>query len=201
MTTSWSRSPFQHFQLSSGDVNSLHMLPKYCQWRCGCNIVSFRLSNCQQLQIGHSIGYIIHTELGGHVPSSRLSQFLEPCKLLPKLFHVLQYHIRDCIHHPGRFVIFAQLVQLCTFLIIIIIIFPILFGVGTCKIKLTVSDSIILLLKYFFRLPGCPLHLVCISHIIRMLHNCSLCVFNSLACHRSLTVHIIFDSLLCLLVA
>jgi len=68
--------------------------------------------------------------------------------LVPNPLHALLYHFGDCAHHQAGFVIFAQLALLSLF---IILIFPILPIVRTCKITQTVSDSNQPLRK---RLPG-----------------------------------------------
>jgi hypothetical protein len=72
---------------------------------------------------------------------------------------------------------FIQLALLCIFFIIRLI-FLLSLHVSTCKITLTVWDSIYLLPKCFFILFRCWSHPVSISDIFVLLHNRCLCVLN-----------------------
>jgi len=92
---------------------------------------------------------ICFTEVVGCILPSHLCQFVQLHLLLPKPLHAMLCHFADCAHHPAGFVIFAQLALLCPF---IILIFPILPIVRTCKITQTVSDSLHHLLKRLFGL-------------------------------------------------
>jgi len=107
---------------------------------------------------------------------------------------------RDCAHHPAGFVKFTKFAP-CWIISMIIVAFPILPIVGTCKIPQTISDGIQHLLKCCFRLCGCQSRLFSISDIILLLIYCCRCVFNSLSCHRGLCFDIILNPFLLLFVA
>jgi len=130
------------------------MLSKCCQWWCGRCRVCLRLHNCRNVQFIRTILHNSLAEVVGHVTPSWWCQFVKPYLLLSKALYALLYHVGDCVHHPASFVIFAQLVNLCIFLIIIAVI-PFLLILGSFKIPQTVSDSVHHLLKCCFRLCGC----------------------------------------------
>jgi len=151
--------------------------------------------NCRNIQFGYDIFLIFFTEVIGHVPQSRLCQFVKLHLLVPKSLHALLYRFRYSAHHPAGFIIFAQCVQLCIF-----IIFPILFIVWTHKIAQTSSNRIQHLLKYLTDLPGCQSPAFNTSHIFLLLLNSCLCILNSLSCHSSFCRQVILDPCLSLFV-
>jgi len=116
------------------------------------------------------------------------------------MLHAILYCFRDFAHHPAGFLIFPNLAPR-KIIFIIILVFPILPIIGTCNIAQTISDGVEHLLQSCFRLGGCQSHLLSISHIILLLLNCCLCVFNLLCCHSGLSFHIILDPFLLLFVA
>jgi len=109
------------------------------------------------------------------------------------------YCFGDCAHHPARFVIFGSLADL-RIILIIILVFPILPIVGTCKIAQTLSNGNEHLLKCSFILGGCQSRVFSISHFLLLLFNCCLCVFNSVSCHSSHPFHIVVNQFLLLFI-
>jgi len=182
----------RHLGVSRENVKDLHKLSKCCRWWCGCCRVCLWLHNRRNLQFSHSVLHICLMEVVGRVPTSRLHWFVKPHLLLPKALHVVLYCFGDCAHHPARFIIFAQLAKLCIFLIMILV-FPILHILETCKIAQTVLDSIQNLPEWCFGLCGCRSCLFNICHILLPLLNHGLCVLNSSSCHRGLSIHMILD--------
>jgi len=161
-------------------------------------VIRLRLNNCQNPQFGRAVLLISVPEIVGCILPSRLSQFVELHLLLPKPLHALLYRVSDCAHHSAGFVIFAQLVLLCLFIILIFPIFPM---VGTCKITQTVSDSNQHLLKRLFGLLDAnPASSACI------ISSCSFWTAASVSSTRFLapavslstksSIHISFSSLL-----
>jgi hypothetical protein len=116
-----------------------------------------------------------------------LSQFVELHLLLPKPLHPLLYPLGDCAHQPPGFIIFAQLALLSLF---IMLIFPMLPIVGTCKIYQTGSNSNQQLLKRLFGLSGTRSRHFSIRNIVLLLLNCCLCVFYSLSCPSGFSLNI-----------
>jgi len=200
LTTSLSRCRLRHMGLSGDDIKNLHKLFKCCLWWCGCCWVYLGLHNCRNLQFSRPVLHISLTEVVCCIPPSRLHQFVKPHPLLPNALYLVLYCFGDCAHHPARLIIFAQPAKLCIFFIINLV-FPILLIFGTWKIAQTVSDSILHLLKCSFRFCGCPSYLFNISHMFQLLHNCCLCVLNSLSCHCGRSIHIILDPFLLLFIA
>jgi len=74
-------------------------------------------------QMNSAVHLISFMEVVGCVRPSWLCQFVKLHLLQLKQLHVLLHQFGDCAHHPAGIVIFAQLAQLCIF---IILIFPIL---------------------------------------------------------------------------
>jgi len=196
LTTSWSRSHRWHFRLSSDDLRGLHMLSNCYQGWCGSSRVYLGLDNRQNLQFGCPIPHISFTKVVGCIPPSRLGQFVKSHLLLAKALHAVLYRFSDCAHHPARFIMSTEFAALCIFFIIFFV-FPILLIIGTCKMAQTVCDSIQHLFKRCFRLPGCRATVFSSPHI---LHNCCLCVLNSLSCHCGLSLHKILDPFLFLFI-
>jgi len=127
-----------------------------CFWcRGSCIIIRLQFKACRNLQLGCAVLLCCFTEVVGCVPPSCLCQFFKIHLLQLKPLHVLLYSLGDCAHHPAGFVIFAQLALLWLF---IILMFPILPIIGTCKIAQTVSSSHHHLLKQPFGLSGCQSH-------------------------------------------
>jgi hypothetical protein len=198
MTTSWSRSSLWLLRYSGDNVKSLHKLSNSCRWRCQSIIIRLRLNDYLNPEFRCAVLLILFTEVVGCILPSGLSQFVDLHLLLPKRLHVLLYRFGDCAHHPARFIIFAQLALLSLF---IILVFPILPIVGTCKITQTVSDSNQHLLKHLFRLSGCQSCDFSIRHIVLLLLNRCLCVFNSLSCPSGFSLNIILNLFLFLFIA
>jgi hypothetical protein len=119
-----------------------------------------------------------------------LSQFVELHLLLPEALHALLYHFGDCAHHPAGFIIIAQLALLSLF---IILVFPILPIIGSCKITQTVSDSNQHLLKRLFGLSGHQSRDFSMHRIDLLLFNRCLCVNDLLSCPSSLSLNIIVN--------
>jgi len=136
LTTSLTRHHLRHLGLSGEEIKTQHKLSKYSRWRWGCCLGCLGLHNCRNLQFICPILHISLTELVGCVPPSQLHQFVKPHLLLPKALCAVLYRFADGVHPPARFIIFAQLAKLCIFFIIILV-FPILFIFGTCKITQT----------------------------------------------------------------
>jgi len=153
-TTPWLRSYLRHLPFSGDAIKSLHRLTISHRRRTDCIILPFRFNDSRNLQFIHSVLQISLTEVVGCVSPSWLRQFVKLHLLLPKTLHATLYHLRDFAYHPAGFVIFAKLAQLSIFLIIILI-FPILPIVGTCKITQIISNGVQHLLKCCFRPCGC----------------------------------------------
>jgi hypothetical protein len=100
--------------------------------------------------------------------------------------------------HTASFIIFAQL---ALFNVFIILIFPILPIVGTCKITHTISDSNQHLIKSLFGLSGRQSRDFSLRHIVLLLLYRCLCVFNSLSCPSSFSLNIILNPFLFLFIA
>jgi hypothetical protein len=127
-----------------------------------------------------------------------MSQLVELHLLLPKALHALLNRFGDYAHHPAGFVIIPQLALVSLF---IILVFPILSIVGTCKMTQTVSDSNQHLLKRLFALSGRQSRDFSMRHIILLLINRCLCVFNSVSCPSGFSLNIILNPFLFLFIA
>jgi len=123
MTTTWSSGPLRHLCYCGDDIKRLHKSSKCHLCRCSCNFVHLQFNNCWNHQCRCAILLISFTEVVGRIPSTRLGKFIKLHLHLPNSLHALMYCFGDCADHPARFVIFAQLAQICIF---IILIFPIL---------------------------------------------------------------------------
>jgi hypothetical protein len=156
------------------------------------------MNDCQNPQCGGALLLTLFTEVVGCILLSRLSQFVELYLLLLKSVHALQYRFSDFAHHSAGFVIFAQLVLLSLF---IIVIFPILPMAETCKITQTVSDSNQQVLKCLFGRSGLHSRDVSLRHIILLLLNRCLWVFNSLSCPSGCSLNIILNAFLIVFIA
>jgi len=189
----------RNLRSSGDDINGLHMLSECCRWQCGCSQISLVFENCWKLQFGCPILHSSLTIVVGRVPPSRLRQFIKPHLLLLNTLHAVLDGFGHWTHHPAGFVIFAQLMQLWIFSIILI--FTILLIAGTYKIAQTVSDSIQHLLKCFLRLFGCQYRFFNISHTFLLLPDRRLCILNSPSCHSGVAIHIILDPFLILCIA
>jgi len=198
MTTSWSRSPLQPLRYSGDNVRTLHKRSKCWWWRCQSVIICLRLNDCRNPQFRCAVHLISFTEVVGCSLPTRLSQFVELHMLLPNPLHALLDHFGDCAHHPAWFVILAQLAQLSLLLILIVPILPI---VGTCNITESVSDSNQLLLKCYFGLSGGQSRNFSTRHIVLLLLNCCLCIFNSISCPCGFSLNIILNPLPFLFIA
>jgi len=190
MTTSWSRSLLRHLQYSGDDVKTLQKLSNCCQYRCRCIKIRLLLNDCRNLQSRFAVLLISFMEVIDCVLPSRLCQFVELHPRLRNPLLVLLHHFRNCAHHPAGFIIFAHLALLC---LCIILIFPILPIVGTCKITQTVSNSNHHLQKCLFRVSVGQSHVFSVPRIFLLLLNRCLCIFNSLSCPSSLSLNIILD--------
>jgi hypothetical protein len=143
-------------------------------------------------QFGCAVLLISFTEVVGCILPSRLCQFIKLHLLLPKALHALLDRFGDYAHHPAWFIIFAQLALLC----LLILIFPILSIVGTCKITQTVSDSSLHLLKSLFGFSGRQPRDFSMHHVVLLLLNRCHCVFNWLSCPSGLSLNIILNPFL-----
>src|SRR5258705_389746 len=177
MTTSWLRRPLQPLRYSGDNVKTPHQLSKCCWWRCWSIIICLWLNDIWNPQLGGAVLLVSFTEVVGCILPSRLSQFVELHLLPQKPLHALLDRFGDCTHHLARFVIFAQIALLSLF---IILIFPIIAIVGTCKITQTISDSNQHLLKRLCTLSGPQSRHFSMRHIVLLLLNRCLCIFNSL---------------------
>jgi hypothetical protein len=108
--------------------------------------------------------------------------------LLPKPLNALLYHLGDCAHLTAGFVIIAQLVLLCLY----ILIYPILSIARSFKITQTDSVRTYHDHKSLFRLLVCQSRIPSILHIFLPVQTRCLCVFNSLSC----TSRFSFDTIL-----
>jgi len=170
-----------------------------CCWRCAWKCICFGRNDCRNLQFCCPVHWISFREVVGRLPPSWLCEFVKPHLLLPKSVQAVLYWFRDFAHHPAGFVIFAQLAQLCIFIIFLMI--SVLMLVGSSKIAQTVPDTSQHLFKWFFWLSGCQFWMFRISDILLLLLNRCLCVFSWLCCHSGLSLHIMIDPLLFLFVA
>jgi len=197
MTTSCSRRSLQPLRYSRDNVKTLHKLSKCCRWRCRSVMFRLWLNAWRNPELETVILLISFMEVVSCIPPSRSSQFVELYLLLPKLLHALLHCFGDCGHHPAGFVIFTQHALLSLF---IILIFPILPIVRTCKITLTVSHSNQHLLKYPFGLSGHQSRDFSMCHIVLLLLNRCLCVFNFLSCPTGLSINLILNPFLFLFI-
>jgi hypothetical protein len=117
-----------------------------------------------------------------------LHQFLMPYLLLPKTLHAVLYCVGDSAHYPARFIIITQLAELCSFIIILLLV-PILLIVGTSNIADPVSDTNQHRFQLFFGLSGYRSRIFSTAHIFLPLLNRCLCVLNSLSCHSGFSPH------------
>jgi len=163
-------------------------------------VFSLGLHNSRNLGFGSSILHISLTEVVGCIPPSGLHPFIKRNMILLVTLQAVVYHFGECAHHLAVFVIFAHLVQLCIFFIMILI-FPFLLPARTSKIMQTELSSIQHLFDYLFRLSGCPCNHFSISHIFLLLLNRCLCVLKSLSCHSGPPFHIILDPFALLFIA
>jgi hypothetical protein len=161
-------------------------------------VIRLQFNDSRNLQSSCAVLLISFTEVIGCVPSSRGCQILKLHRLLQKPLHAMQNCCSYCAHHQAGFVIFSPRTLLC---LLIILIFPILPMFGTCNNTQTVSNNYPNLVKCFFGLSGRLSRVF--SHLCNFLlsSNCCLCGFNSLSCHRGLTLIIILDSFLFLITA
>jgi len=197
MTISWSRSPLGHLRYFGNNLQTLHKLSKCCRCRCRSIIICWRLNDGRNYQFRCAILLSSFTEVVGYIITSQLYQFVKLHLLLLKPLHSLLDPFGDCAHHPARFAIFAQLALLCLFILICSIL-PI---VRTCKITQTLSDGNHHLLKCLFGLFVRHSHDFSMLHIILLLLNRWLCVFNSLSCPSGLYLNIILNPFLILFIA
>ena len=153
-------------------------------------MIYLRFNNSQNPQFGCAVLLLSLTEVFGCVPPSRMCQFVKLYLLLLEPLHAMLDHFRYCAHHPAGLVIFAQLAQLCLF---IILIFPIIPIVGTCNIAQTVSDSNHHLVKWFFGISGRLSWVFIRLCNFLLLSNCCLCSLKSLSCPSGLSLNIIVD--------
>jgi len=200
MTTLWFRSRLQQSRFSGNHIIRLHFLSKCSQCRCGYNLLRLWLNECRNPQFGCTILDISLMEVVGCLPPSQLRHFVKAHLLLPEPLHAVLNCFGDCAHHPARLIVFTQLPQ-HWILFIIVFVFPILPIVGPCIIAQTVSNRIQHLLECFFLLSGCQSHNLSRCHIILLLPNRWLCVFNSHSRHSGLSIHSILDGVLFLLIA
>jgi hypothetical protein len=149
MTKTWSKSPLRHVQCSLVNVMTLHTLRKLCLCKSCSIIIRLQLHNCQILHFGILIIPIFFVDVIRCFLGSRLCQFINPHLLPSRSLHILLHCVRDCAHHPVRFVIFVKLALLG---LRIILIFPILPIVRTYLITQTVSDHNYYLLTHYIRL-------------------------------------------------
>jgi len=119
-----------------------------CCWRCAWKCICFGRNDCRNLQFCCPVHSISFREVVGRLPPSWLCEFVKPHLLLPKSVQAVLYWFRDFAHHPAGFVIFAQLAQLCIFIIFLMI--SVLMLVGSSKIAQTVPDTSQHLFKWFF---------------------------------------------------
>jgi len=96
------------------------------------------------------------------------------------------------------FVIFAQLALLWLF---IMLIYPILAVIGTCNIAHTVANRNHHPIKCVFRFSGRWSRVSSCLHIVLLLPNRCLCIFNSLPCPSGFSFNIILDPFLFLFIA
>ena len=141
--------------------------------------------------------YLVHGSSWLHPPTP-VESIVELHLLLPKPLRAPLYHFVDCAHHPAGFVIFAQLALLSLFIILIFPSFPI---VGTCKITQIISESNQHLLKCLFGLSGRQSRKFSVRHIVLLILNSCLCVFNSLPCPSGLSFYKILNPFLFLFIA
>ena len=198
--TPWWTSHLRHLQFSGYTIKSLHRLTRCRQCRSGHIIFRLRLNPSWNLQFGHPVLLISLTEVISRVSPGRLCQFVKLHLVLPTTLHAMLYHFGDWPYHLAGFVIFTQLPLLRTFFIMILL-FPILLSVGTCKIARTISDGVEHLFKCCFRLGCCQSRHFSVSHIFLLLPNCCLCIVNSLSCHSGLSIYMILDLFVLLIVA
>jgi len=178
----------------------MQCLHTHCTWwgcRCGCTIISLQFNDRRNPSFSCAVFLISFTEVFGYIPISQFRQFVSLLLLPPKPVHALLYRFRDHAHPPARFVIFAQLAQLCIF---IVLIFRILLIIRTCKIAQTVSHIIQHLLKHLFGLSGCQSRVFNFPHIFPLLLHCCRCIFNSLTCRTGFSLNIILDPFLFLFI-
>ena len=152
-----------------------------------------RLNNRRNPQFECAVLLISFTEVVCCILPSRLGQFVELHLLPPKPLHALLYCFGDCAHYPAGFIVFAQLALLSIF---IILIFPILPIVGTCKITQTGSYSNQCLFKRLFGLSGRQSRDFSMRHIVLLLLNRCLCVFNSVSSPSGFSLNIILNPFL-----
>jgi len=186
------RSPLLHCLFSGHDMKSLHKISKCCPCRWDRVMFHLRLNDCWNLRLACAILLISLTEGVSRVSLSRLWQLVNLHLLWPKTLHALLYSFGDCANHPARFVIFAQLAQPWNFFINVVVV-PIILIVGSCKMAQTVSHSIKRLLQCSFGLPGCQSPLFSNSHILLLMLDHYLSIFNSLSCHGGFSVQRIID--------
>jgi len=178
----------------------MYNLSHCCQRWCGRSLCCLGLGNCQSLQCSGSILRISLTQVVGRVPPSQLLWFAKPHLDFTKTILAVQDRCGNFAHHTAQLVFLAQLAMFQIFFIVFLIV-PMLLIIRTYKIALIVSNSIQHLLKYGFRLSGCPSHRCSISHIFLLLHNCSLCFSISISRHSSLSIPLILDPVLIVFVA
>jgi len=190
MTTFCSISPLRHSRYAGDIVKTLHRLYNCCGRRCCCIMICLQLKHSRNPQCWCAVLHISFTKVIGWILASRLWLFVKLHLLLTEPLPALLRHVGECAHHPARFVIFAQLALLCLF---IILIFPILPFIRTCKITQTVSDS------NNHNVESLSGHSVRRSRIynspciILLLLNCCLSVFNSLSCPSGLSLNLSLD--------
>jgi hypothetical protein len=197
MTTSWLTSPLWHLGCTGENLFTLQKLSRSSRCRYYSIMICLRLNDGLNPEFRCAILRISFMEVVGCILLSQLCQFVKFHLLLPTPFHALLYCCGDCAHHPAGFVIFPQLALLY---LLIIFIFPINPIVRTSKTTQSVSDSSRHLGNRLFRLSVRQSRNFRILHIVLLLLNRCLGLFNSLSCHRGLSLNIILNPFLFLFI-
>jgi len=187
--TSSARHCLWHLRHSGDNFKTLYKFSICC--RCWCHFTTWlQLIDWQNTLCGHAVHLITFMEDIRCVFPSWLRQFVELLLLPINPFHALLHRFRHYPHCPAGIVNFAQRTLLGLF---IMLIFPILPIVGSCKISLTVDNSNHHLLNSRFLLSVCHSCIFILPCIILIFPTRCLWMFNSLSCHISHPIKIILD--------
>ena len=158
---------------------TLHMQSKWCQCRYCSVIIRLQWNDCCYPEFRCVILLISCAEAVSCILPSWLCQFIKLYPLLPQPLHALLYSFGHYAHHPAVFVMCPQFALLCLFMIII---FPVLPIINTCKITHTDLNRDNHPVKSRFILSVCQFCDFSMLHIFILLLNCCLCIFNLLSC-------------------
>lgn len=163
-------------------------LSKCWQCRLGCNIICLWLNEHWKIQFGQCILLISFRQTFGHAPPS--SSYINSASFICICWNFCMQYCTICeivhIAQPGS--LSSLTLPSSAFSILLIL--------WTCKIAQTVSDSNYNQVQQCFRLSGSQSRIFSNSHILLLLPNHCLGIFNLLSYYPGFSFNIILDPFL-----